>query len=408
MTTSSPLNPWRPFLRWMLATVGLTLAVVGTFNAFIDPLGVFGSPRMAGLNATKPQLDHHRELARWEGARRLCTNAGIFGNSRAEIGFDPENPAFGERRLSAFNHGIAGTSARLSYRQLRWLQTSGCMPETIILNVEFFDFFGGDTPTPLPPAESDPPPRVDARFLVETVFSLTGLRDAVNTVLLQRSRYPATLTERGFSPLYNYIGEVEQAGHYILFRQRAEENARKWLRKPHRLLPLKGGISADQQDVEAVVDLATAAGSKVHLVIYPYHAQFRLILERLGLGELFADWKRMVVAIADRHGGGPGRVQVWDFSGIAPETLEAIPPAGDRRTHLRYYWEGGHFKKALGDRVIARILGEPAEFGQQIDSTSIDNWLVEDRGRVLALLATPGPLLTEVDDILARAQKISR
>ena len=280
------------------------------------------------------------------------------------------------------------------------------MPETIILNVEFFYFFGGDTPTPLPPAESDPPPRVDARFLVETVFSLTGLRDAVNTVLLQRSRYHATLTERGFSPLYNYLGEVEQAGHYILFRQRAEENVRRWLRRPQRILPLGGGISADQQDVEAVVDLATAAGSKVHLVIYPYHAQFRLMLERLGLGQLFADWKRMVVAIADRHGGGSGSVQVWDCSGIAPEMGEGIPPAGDRRTHLRYYWVGGHSNKALADRVIARILGEPVEFGQQIDSANIDNWLLEDRRQVLAFLATPEPLLTEVDDILAHAQKI--
>ena len=403
MTFLTPARPWHSYLHWMFATVVAALFVVGAINVFIDPLGVFGSPRIVGINASKPYLDHHRELTRWQAARRLCPSAGIFGNSRAEIGFDPENALFANRRLSAFNHAIAGSDANLAYRQLRWLQGAGCLPETIILGVDFIDFLGGSSPTPLAPAESDPAPRLDARFLAETVFSLTGLRDSLNTIWLQWARYPATRTERGFSPLYNYLGEVEQSGHYVLFRQRAEENARNWLRKPRRLQPPEGGRSGDEQDVEAFLDLASAAGSTVYLVIYPYHAQIRLMLERLGFGGLFAEWKKMIVDIAERQGGG--KVIVWDFSGISPETLEEIPAAGDRRTHLRNYWESGHFKRELGDRALARMLGEPGDFGVRLNGENIDRWLAVDRGRVQSLLATPGPLQTEADDIVGSVQR---
>lgn len=101
----------------------------------------------------------------------------------------------------------------------------------------------------------------------------------------------------------------------------------------------------------------------------------RMMLERLGLGALFAQWKRLVFALAAR---------------------------GDRRTQLQYYWEAGHFKKALGNRMIARMLGEENGFGRKLDAGDIDRWLEEDLARVRALLAESSALRANVDDVLAR------
>ena len=394
-------NPWPSYLRWMLATTLFVIATVGAFNILIDPLGVFASPRIGGIYAVKPHLDHHRELSRYAGARRLCPDTGIFGNSRAEIGFDPKSPALVAHGLSAFNHAIPGTGASASYRQMIWLQSANCLPKTIFMGVEFFDFLGGSEPPSLPTLETEPPPQPDSRFFAESVFSITGLRDSVATVLLQRSRYPATSTERGFNPLLNYIPEVEQSGHYALFRQRAEENSRNWARKPLRLRPKDGGMSDDEVAIDAILSLAAQEGSTTYLIIYPYHAQIRMMIERLGLGELFADWKRLIVGIAERHAERGGRVEVWDFSGIASETRESIPAKNDRQTHLTHYWEAGHFKKELGDLVIDRLLSRQNDFGIQLNSGNIDSWLLEDRNRVRAMLAKPGPLLKEVDEVLA-------
>ena len=92
---------------------------------------------------------------------------------------------------------------------------------------------------------------------------------------------------------------------------------------------------------------------------------------------------------------------MWDFSGVAPETLEAIPAKGDRKTQLTHYWEAGHFKKELGNLVIDRLLGKQNDFGIKLDSGNIESWIAEDRHRVQALLNTPSPLVSEVHDLLA-------
>jgi len=389
----------------MLSTLVVVVAAVGVVNAFIDPLGVFGFPRVSQINVIKPYLDHHRELARYQRASRLCPNAGIFGNSRAEIGFDPESPVLAKNGLSAFNHAIPGTAASTSLRQIIWLKNANCLPKTIFLGVEFFDFLGGSDPLPLPSPETHPAPLRDTRFFAESVFSITGLRDSLATLMLQRSRYPATLTDRGFNPLFNYIPEVEQSGHYILFRQRAEENVRNWTRKPMRIRPQLGGVSDDEVTVDAILSQAAQGGSTTYIIIYPYHAEIRMMIERLGMGQLFADWKRIVVDIAERRAVGGGKVQVWDFSGIGPETLEAIPARGDRKTQMTHYWEAGHFKKELGDLMIDRLLGKQSDFGIKLDSENIESWLAVDRYRVQSLLNTPSPILREVDDLFAQQKR---
>lgn len=385
----------------MLAAFVLVIASAGMFNAFIDPLGVFGSPRIAKINAIKPYLDHHRELTRYHGARRQCLNAGIFGNSRAEIGFDPESPALAAHGLAAYNHAIPGTGAGTTYRQILWLQAANCLPKTIFLGVDFFDFLGGVVSSPFPAPQLTPAPQLDTRFFAESVFSITGLRDSLVTLLLQQSRYPATSTNLGFNPLFNYIPEIGQSGHYVLFRQRAEENVRNWTRKPLRIRPQAGGISDAEAMVDAVLASATKAGITTYVIIYPYHAQIRLMIERLGMGDLFTDWKRIVVAAAERNAERGGKTEVWDFSGISSETLEAIPAKGDHQTHLSFYWEAGHFKKELGDLAIARMLGKTSEFGIKLDSANLDDWLLEDRRRVQVAFSAASALVYEIDDLLA-------
>lgn len=382
----------------MSATCVFAIAITGLFNIFIDPLGVFGVPSIKSVNAIKPYLDHDRELSRFHRARRLCSTAGIFGNSRAEIGFDPAGPVLKEYGLDAFNHAIPGTGAGTAYRQLLWLQASKCMPKTVFLGIEFFDFLGGDAPVALPTLQSDPLPALNHRFFAETVFSIAGLRDSISTVLLQRSRYPATSTARGFNPILNYIPEVQQNGHYVLFRQRGEANIRSWKRKPLRLRPVNGNISDDEAKLAAILSRISQDGGTAYLIIYPYHAQIRVIMERLGMTRLFEDWKRTMVALAERS----GNVQLWDFSGVSSETLEVIPEKGDRKTQLRYYWEAGHFKKELGELVMARMLGAKGDFGVKLDSTNIEQWLAEDRRRVQSLLEIPSPLTREVGDLIDR------
>lgn len=385
----------------MGGTLAITVALCGLFTAFVDPLGVIGSPRIAGVNAVKPLLDHHRELSRWRAAERMCPGAGIFGNSRAEIGFDPEHPAFAARSIDAFNHAIPGTGISMSLRQLRWLERAGCAPKLVVLGVEFFDFLGGDAPRADTLADF-PAPSLDAMTLAETVFSLTALRDAIATLALQYASHPAQTTPRGFNPLLHYEAEVARSGHSVMFRQRAQENLKSWTRKPRRLAPLGGGPLADAVALDAFLAAVTARADEVHLVIYPYHAQIRLMIERAGLAPLYEQWKRDMLAAATRASHGGARVQLWDFSAIGEETLEAIPAPGDKRTRLVYYWEAGHFKKSLGDRMLAQMLQGRPGFGASLRQDMLDPWMQRDRERAAQLISTPSPLREEVDLLFQR------
>ena len=47
---------------------------------------------------------------------------------------------------------------------------------------------------------------------------------------------------------------------------------------------------------------------------------------------------------------------------------------------MRWYWEAGHFKRELGDRIIARIRGGGDEgFGVRLDASVIDSALAHIR-----------------------------
>jgi hypothetical protein len=128
-------------------------------------------------------------------------------------------------------------------------------------------------------------------------------------------------------------------------------------------------------------------------------------MERLGRGALFSEWKKFVLDSAQAFSTQGHQVEVWHFSGIHPYTLEPIPEPKDRTTHLKFYWEAGHFKKALGDDVLSRIMREDACFGVRLRNVNTNNWLSEDRANLNRLLGTSSPL-SEVDDILRRTPSV--
>lgn len=397
---NSETKIWRRYLTWACASFLVVLAICSAVNLLVDPLDIFDSRRIAGVNAIKPHLDHHQVLSKARVAGRMCSSVGIFGNSRAEIGFDPDHPLFHQPGMDAYNHAIPGSALITSLQQLAWLEKSACAPKVIILGVEFFDFLGAKKS--LAPRVLEPVPAITAPVLAETVFSITAVRDSIATLWLQRAEYPEMVTRRGFNPLLTYILEAKNNGYYALFRQRADENKKNWMRRKRWIMPPVGGVSEDTEDLDQFLAIAARSGAKVHIVIYPYHAQIRLMMEKLGLSPLYDEWRNLLVATAAKHAKGKAEIDIYDFSALTPETLEAIPARGDRRTELKYYWEAGHFKKALGDMVLQQVVAGTPGFGSKLDSASMSAWLQEDRQRIQRKLETNDALVQEVGLVIGQ------
>ena len=428
MATPSPLR----YLKLVGCLAASLVAAAGAVNWATDPLGVFGTPLVAGVNARKPYLNHDRELARFALAQRHCktvkaNNAtdglgGIFGNSRAEIGFNPEHEAFARLNLSAFNHAIPGMTLATPARQFHWLEANGCLPQRAIVGVDFFDFLGGRAGKPSDITQQ--PPQVNLPFLATAMFSLSGVRDAFTTLSLQGQENAPELTSLGFNPLREYQQEVATLGHYRLFRQRAEESYARWGKRAKRLTTSEGEDSRDQVALDDLLSTAVRNNVPVDLVVYPYHTELRFMAYQLGQQALYEQWLRQLVVTATRHNGewakthGPAAsetlVRVWNFGTVTAETLEAIPRDGDRKTQLQRYWEAGHFKPALGDAVLEKVLtgsavtprdttrlppNKTADFGEEITPGNIEAVIAADRAALLAAWRDQHLLRAEVQSL---------
>lgn len=369
------------YLRRLAALLGTAIATALTLVVLTDPYALHGMPVIEGFNAIKPYPQRHQNEIKLTRAEHRRAEVIIAGNSRAEIGFDPLGAARpgpdGKPERSASlalpGHGIGTTRAQLEY-----LERQSHLPRRIVLGLEFLDFIHAGKPRRAGAATAAAPDEHPAERLFwrfDSLFSLASLRDAMRTPLLQRAADPETLTTEGFNPLLDYRPLARREGYARLFRQRAQENAQNYVR-------LAPGVAdeAAWADFEALLDLAGRNGTEVAIVIYPYHAQILSMFESAGLWPAFEAWKKRAVRsiehLRSRH--PKTLIALYDFSGYGMYACEHIPPPGDTQSETRWYWEAGHFKKALGDKILQRLNTEapafiPSDnngFGMRIDSGS--------------------------------------
>jgi hypothetical protein len=112
------------------------------------------------------------------------------------------------------------------------------------------------------------------------------------------------------------------------------------------------GVSPELSALEEILATAERRGLRVDLVLYPYHATQLLLFDDVGLWDAFASWKAELAATGHRYPG----VTISDFAVIDDATRQPIPAPEDRPGRSPWYWEGGHFKRELGDRVLRAIM----------------------------------------------------
>lgn len=353
----------RPSLRsqlrryLLISALAFCLTLLAAMSAvlLIDPYGVFQLAPVDGFNARKVRLSHSQFEVRSRNAARLQADTWILGNSRAEMGFDPQHPVFRQNKLAAYNLAVPGAGGAMSLQFAEALAVQQT-PKRVILGVDFLDFLV-DTQDVEPPLRHYQPSSLeDARWLLGTLFSARSTLDAIKTLGLQRDPYAAYLTAQGFNPMLDYVKETRTSGAHAMFAQRAQESAKTYASKPRSLVTAASGTSVDWQALEATLLQAKPGATRVDVVIYPYHAQMRWLFAAFGLDGLFDDWRQDLVKRVDKISKSQNLdVRVWDFSGFTSFHCEPIPAPSDRKTALKWYWEGGHFKKELGDHMLNQL-----------------------------------------------------
>ena len=382
-------------MGWLAATLLLVLAV-GAFNVVVDPYGIFRVVDKPGFNAIKPTATTRGGMAKAYGVQREQPAALVLGNSRAEVGFDPHHPGWPDNARPVFNLSVAGTgpTTTLRYFQhaLAAADANGKPVRTVVWGIDFMDFLVRADATPdAPPVTADeqrllggqpPKPALAAawqrvRDAAESSLTMRAFTDAVQTLAAQRNPLAGDQTPLGFNPMRDYVRIARDEGYWSIFNQKNSTYVRTFRNKPDSLFDVRGNTSYELDALRKVMQLCRERGIALHLVMYPYHAHFQEAIHLTGHGPALQAWKRLIVQIVADEARTTGRpaVPVWDFAGINAWTAEAVPARGDRRTTMQWYWEAGHFKRALGDKVLDQVLGrqvaDPA-FGVLLDASNVD------------------------------------
>ena len=337
----------RAFLHTVLLTLAAGSVACAAFVYVVDPYSLYGAVNRAGMNSVKPALTRYQVEIKATNALRSGAATFIFGNSRAEIGFDPETLG------NAYNLAISGSGMATAIGQIAYLLAHGIKPAGAIVGMEFLDYAdapGSAHTVASPVAAGHPADRAFWRF--DTLYSFASLKDSVRTLRIQQDAYAESISPRGFNPLREYLAFARVDGYHLMFQRRAEENAANYLRKARARFDADGA----RRDTRRILDLLAASDADIKLVIYPYHAQVLLLFEQTGLWPRFEAWKAIlaqeVEAARARHPGA--RIVLADFSGFGERQCEAVPASGSPAP-TQWYWEGGHFKKALGDKVLRAL-----------------------------------------------------
>lgn len=94
------------------------------------------------------------------------------------------------------------------------------------------------------------------------------------------------------------------------------------------------------------------------MFLHPYHADFLVSMSLTGHINAFNQFKRSLVreiSIITRETGAT--IPLWDFAAMYPPNASAVPAKGELEVTSRWYWEAGHYRKSLGDKMLKRMLG---------------------------------------------------
>ena len=361
-----PLYSRRLLLTVLLLTI-LLLAAVALFNFSVDPYRVYGGSQEAGLN--RPYAQTRVVLSKVVNLQKARPKTLLLGNSRVEVGVNPDSAAWPEAARPVFNAAIPGVGPLTN---MRMLQTALSVPNPqlrqVYLAVDFTDFVGATAPAQ--PDWHDAATDVDrfvafdargrrrsvlprwqdgALVALENLLSITATQHSVLTLL--QGGDSDDLQANGFNPGYQYRAHVHNKGHASLFAPKQRELSERLNSRAPRVFEPGTASSRTFGLVSDIIALANTAQLQTTLFIHPFHLQLERIIADAGLGESYAQWKIEIVRRAVA-GGLPG---VWDFSGDFYNKQNAEPVPQQAGEFMQWYWEMSHYRAELGELMVARM-----------------------------------------------------
>ena len=389
------------FLTFILISFLCTLVIIGLFNFIINPYFIFKPIHLQNINTTKPVIQKNTRLAKTYMLQRIQPKTLIIGNSRVDIGLDPESSFLPTQYKPAFNLGLPGTSIYSQYRYIQHATTKRTLPNTIILGLDFENFF--TSPENIQNfidinSNKAFEKRLNVNYSGETnirqhkqvikdiaisTLSNSATIDSFKTILSKKER---TITKLGFSSgKLRFKSETENKGYYSTFKDVTKNYTNQLDKKLFFLEQLDKNLISPNSDkfnfLKEILDHSKENKIQLILLILPNHAFIYEIRSRYGLWNDFEIWKQEIIKLVKEFNVNNNKpTVVWDFAYYNKYTTENMPKQNDTVNKMSWFWEPIHFKKELGNLVLKSIFSVSKEkVGVKISSDNICNHLQKIR-----------------------------
>lgn len=345
------------YLKTVLGIAFAFLAVVMLVNYTVNPLGIYGTPVIEGVNDRYPTVSYFLRIHKTERLKQLRPDTIITGTSRALIGLDPRPEIFGEEAV-VYNTGL--TAARI-YEQRCMLEFAQAIRplKWVIITLDFFAFSGlGPENEQFEPQRCNPqalhfPQNFRNRY--NTLASLDTL-----VAVTKHFRYIRKPQKQSF------IQPNGRMQNNSLYHRIKQNGAAPYFKNPpvpdgEKFTFSYGTDAADTpfRHIEAMLDLTRRGNIDTVLLFSPVHETMLAGLEEEGLQAAVELWKTRIAAIVQANGlrYNAAPYPLWDFFQRNSLTTEKVPKDGDREAVMRWFTDSSHYTPEAGDIVLKKILG---------------------------------------------------
>ncbi|NEP42673.1 MAG: hypothetical protein F6K35_27010 [Okeania sp. SIO2H7] len=344
------MNTYKRFNYWLGGLMScFSLSIVG-FNWSINPYGVTNSPKIQGLNWSKPATTDNTRLYKAVDLTRHNAKTILLGASRIETGINPNSSVL-KPYQPAYNLGIPAASL---YEQRRYLEYAIAHQPELELVVLGIDLWLIADPYKTKQGFSEVRLKSKGIAPIEFLqinFSIDTLIESIETIASNNS-----------GVLYNYYDENGLRNTEYL----SDRKFTAWLggqvnRKEYEINRFA------LENLQLIKEICQKNNIQLIAFITPPHASHVEAVYIGGFGHVIEEMKREIVKI----------MPVWDFYDYNSITTEPL----DSVTNYR---DSSHMTTEVGDLILSRILQKsekkvPLDFGIKISPDNIESELAKMR-----------------------------
>jgi len=350
--------PRPSFLRFTLSVLiaaGVLLALFVGVNTWVNPLWVSKAPWTDDSFAEYRPIYRYQRTGKAGIAEAKPWKVGFFGSSRIDIAFDPALPQWQDTpavNLAVSAGTLPETAAILDFTLKR------APLETAIVGIDIGDLMGGNSPYRTT-GFMESPFNPDGNKLEQTLRYYAGIstfESAIQTIINKKKNVLPEYTALGHRLRHQETVDVAK-----VIQRDAISHALRVIRRRKSHLPTEPN-KWKASLLQKILDDTKAHKCRLVLVIPPSHATYLGVFYQQGDPDPTFSKDRMAMAkmVAASNAAHPEAppATIWDFNDFHPLNAEKVPMDNSK---MHWWLDGTHARKALGDVMLARIMGWPAE-----------------------------------------------